>query len=157
MPLNFIFLYSYFEQHLVCKKYVIFNIYRIRWGDYMNKKITTLADIEEEYNKLIKINEGLRKELKETRKELSDRSDLFNKFYQRYTVLENEYKCLKKEYEKVKIRSDKFAPMQRQISDEQVKEIKKLRAEGKTYREIRLATGWSNVTISRVLKGVYGI
>lgn len=137
----------------------------------MKKKITTLADLEEEYNKLLENNKSLRyelqkyinkcddldKELKDTNKELTKSRDDFNSFFIKYDELEQKYKSLERKYEEVKVRADKFAPIGRQISDEQILEIKKLRAEGKTYREIRLATGWSNVTISRVLKGVYGI
>lgn len=137
----------------------------------MRKKITTLADLEEEYNKLLEINsnlryelqnsfnlnEDLRKELKDTLKELRKSREDFNSFYRRYDDLEQKYKSLERKYEEVKIRADKFAPMQRQISDEQVKEIKKLRSEGKTYKEIRIATGWSNMTIARVLQGIYDL
>lgn len=137
----------------------------------MRKNITTLADLEEEYKKLLEINDNLNnelrnyinindnlsKELKDTLKELRKSREDFNSFFKRYDELEQKYKCLERKYDEVKVRADKFAPIGRQISDEQILEIKKLRAEGKTYREIRLATGWSNVTISRVLKGVYGI
>lgn len=137
----------------------------------MNKKITTLADLEEEYNKLLEINsnlryelqnsfnlnEDLRKEIKLTRKELRESREDFNSFFIRYSELEQNYKHLKSKYDEVKIRADKFAPMKRQISDDQVKEIKKLRSEGKTYKEIRVLTGWSNMTIARVLQGIYDL
>lgn len=135
----------------------------------MVKKISTFAEVEEEYNKLLDINkklnyelrncmnrnDDLSKELKDTLKELRKSREDFNDYYSKYNELEQKYKFLKHEYEEVKVRADKFTPLKRQISDEQVQEIKKLRAEGKTYKEIRVATGWSNVTISRVLKGVY--
>ena len=137
----------------------------------MVKRISTLSDIEEEYNKLFEENKNLKyelqnlsnrnddllKDLQETTKLLNESREDFNSFFVRYDELEQKYKSLERKYEEVKVRADKFTPLQRQISDEQVQEIKKLRSEGKTYKEIRVATGWSNVTISRVLKGVYDI
>ena len=41
------------------------------------------------------------------------------------------------------------------ITDEQVQQIKDLRAKGLSYRAIQNQTGWSSVTINRALNGIY--
>lgn len=43
----------------------------------------------------------------------------------------------------------------REIKDEEVEKIKELRDSGLSYRAIAKETGWSNVTISRALNGIY--
>ncbi|MGL5086459.1 MAG: helix-turn-helix domain-containing protein, partial [Clostridium sp.] len=43
----------------------------------------------------------------------------------------------------------------RQIANEEVEKIKELRASGLSYRAIAKETGWSNVTINRVINGIY--
>lgn len=43
----------------------------------------------------------------------------------------------------------------RQIKDDEVNRIKELRSTGMSYRAIEKATGWSSVTINRVLNGKY--
>lgn len=57
--------------------------------------------------------------------------------------------------ENEKLRSKSFEPKTRQITDNQIKEIKDLRNSGFSYREIQHKTGWSKFTIGRVLNGEY--
>lgn len=52
----------------------------------------------------------------------------------------------------------KFQGKQKQISDNDIKLIRKLKAEGKSYSFISNETGWSKATISRVInnkKNIY--
>ncbi|MEG1142130.1 MAG: helix-turn-helix domain-containing protein, partial [Clostridia bacterium] len=58
-------------------------------------------------------------------------------------VLENEIETIKS--------SDKFKIKQKQISDEDIEIVRKLKAEGKSYSYISKKTGWSKATISRVI------
>ena len=77
----------------------------------------------------------------------------------------NEIQKLKNEYTKhIKNLEDKINDLEskidlqskkRQITDEQVQQIKDLRAKGLSYRAIQNQTGWSSVTINRALNGVY--
>ena len=57
--------------------------------------------------------------------------------------------------ENEKLRSKSFAPKTRQITDEQVEEIKRLRSSGLSYRVIEDKTGWSKFTIGKVINGEY--
>lgn len=92
------------------------------------------SDIEEFISNLKKMDE----ELKEENNQLK---------------IENEQ--LKTENEELDKKYSVFCKKTRQISDEQIEEIKKLRENGYTYSQIRKKTNWSNVTISRVLNGYY--
>lgn len=57
--------------------------------------------------------------------------------------------------ENEKLRSKSFTPKTRQITDEQVEEIKRLRSSGLSYRVIEDKTGWSKFTIGKVINGEY--
>lgn len=57
--------------------------------------------------------------------------------------------------ENEKLRSKSFTPKTRQITDEQVEEIKRLRSSGLSYRVIKDKTGWSKFTIGKVINGEY--
>lgn len=127
-------------------------------------KINTIADLEEAYNNVLEEN----KRLELINRELLEKCEEHELSLKKYKmmikdanktlyILEQDYNELEKKYNEVKERSDKFTPLKRQISDDQVQEIKDLRADGKTFKEIRVKTGWSNVTIARVLKGVYDV
>lgn len=102
------------------------------------------SDIEEFISNLKKMDEELKTinkiilELKEENNQLK---------------IENEE--LKTENEELDKKYSVFCKKTRQISDEQIEEIKKLRENGYTYSQIRKKTNWSNVTISRVLNGYY--
>ena len=66
-------------------------------------------------------------------------------------------KELEKEIETIRS-SDKFKIKQKQISDEDIEIVRKLKSEGKSYSYISKKTGWSKATISRVInnkKGIY--
>lgn len=77
----------------------------------------------------------------------------------------NEIQKLKNEYTKyIEELEDRIKDLEskidlqskkRQITDEQVQEIKDLRAKGLSYRAIQKETGWSSVTINRALNGIY--
>ena len=79
--------------------------------------------------------------------------------------IENYQNQLKDEHKKhIKNLEDKINDLEskidlqskkRQITDEQVQQIKDLRAKGLSYRAIEKETGWSSVTINRALNGVY--
>lgn len=66
---------------------------------------------------------------------------------------ESEIKNLKNRL--AELEKNTLRPKQRQISDEQVKEIKNLLSEGLGYRKIADLTKWSIFTISQVKKGKY--
>lgn len=46
-------------------------------------------------------------------------------------------------------------PRQRQIPEDDIITIKKLRKQGLSYREIERITRWSRATVNRVIAGVY--
>ncbi|MDR0880630.1 MAG: trp operon repressor [Clostridioides sp.] len=48
-------------------------------------------------------------------------------------------------------------PKEKQIRDVDIENIKRLRTDGLSYREISEKTNWSKATISRVLNGMYDI
>lgn len=73
----------------------------------------------------------------------------FNKLYSQNILLKSRIKYLEKNKSLIK--------KQRQISNEQVQEIKNLRQQGLSYREIETKTKWSKFTINRVLNGFYDL
>ena len=73
----------------------------------------------------------------------------FNKLYSQNILLKSRIKYLEKNKSLIK--------KQRQISNEQVQEIKNLRQQGLSYREIETKTTWSKFTINRVLNGFYDL
>lgn len=130
----------------------------------MNTKFYTLTDIEKAYNELQNkyndlISEANQNErnylvIKEKYDELQEevnklKVELREKNL-KFQLLESENKKLKKDLSEVGM-----IKKTRQITDEQVKEIKELRAKGLSYRAIQNQTGWSSVTINRVLNGIY--
>lgn len=124
--------------------------------------INTFADFEEAYNKLLEENKRLISEneiyyaeLLQLRSINQEQEKDINLYKSQLKKITDEYQELKQQYEIVKIRSDKFMPLKRQISDEQILEIQELRKKGLTFSQIRKKTGWSNCTISRALNGYY--
>lgn len=62
---------------------------------------------------------------------------------------EDHIKLLEDEITKLKTTSN-IKPRQKQISEEDINKIKKLKEDGKSYSYISNVTGWSKATISRV-------
>ena len=62
---------------------------------------------------------------------------------------------LQVEIEKLKDYRCSLKPKEKQITDEDIKNIKRLRNLGLSYREISNKTSWSKATVSRVLNGLY--
>lgn len=67
---------------------------------------------------------------------------------------DNKIKELKNEISKLKS-CGVMKPRQKQISDEDINKIRKLKLEGKSYSYISKETGWSKATISRVINNKY--
>ena len=67
---------------------------------------------------------------------------------------DNKIKELQNEISKLKS-CGVLKPRQKQISDEDINKIKKLKLEGKSYGYISKETGWSKATISRVINNKY--
>lgn len=88
---------------------------------------------------------------------LEDVSIRFLEYQNRELLLENAH--LKREIIKLEDRirelESKALINPRKVTEEQVKTIKKLRAEGLSYRAIAKETTLSTCTIQRALKGVY--
>lgn len=63
---------------------------------------------------------------------------------------DKEIKKLNNELDKLKS-NNKFKNKQKQISDEDIDEIKQLKKQGKSYSYISSLTGWRKATISRVI------
>ena len=68
---------------------------------------------------------------------------------------QNEIERLKKEVETLKLTKGNLRPKEKQITDFDIQNIKDLRDEGLSYREISLKTSWSKATICRVLNELY--
>lgn len=100
-------------------------------------------------------NERLKIYIQDYRKQLNNLEEKY----------ENEIQKLKSEHEKqIKEFEEKIRNLEskinlqtrkRQISDEEVQKIKELRASGVSYSKIKKETGWSSVTINRVINGIY--
>lgn len=104
---------------------------------------------------LIRENERLKIYIENYKKQLKNLEEehkneiqkLKNEHTKNIKELENKIKDLES---KIDLQSKK-----RQITNEQVQQIKDLRAKGWSYRAIEKETGWSSVTINRALNGVY--
>ncbi len=104
---------------------------------------------------LIRENERLKIYIENYKNQLKDLDEEHRNEIQK---LKNEYTKQIKEFEdKIKYLEIKIdlQSKKRQITDEQVQEIKDLRAKGLSYRAIQNQTGWSSVTINRALNGIY--
>lgn len=62
---------------------------------------------------------------------------------------------LKLEISELKNNKSNLKPKEKQITDCDINNIKKLRGNGLSYREISNETCWSKATVSRVLNGLY--
>lgn len=100
-------------------------------------------------NERLKIyNENYRKQLGEQSEKFKDEiQKLKNEHLRQIKELEDKIKKLES---KINLQTRK-----RQISDDEVKRIKELRALGMSYSKIEKETGWSSVTINRAIKGIY--
>lgn len=95
--------------------------------------------LDEENIRLIDENEKLKLEIKNLEKMLEP--------------YKNKIKELSEENDNLKTKS--FYPRTREITDEQIQEIKELRASGLSYRAIEEKTKWSRFTIGKAIKGEY--
>lgn len=66
-----------------------------------------------------------------------------------------EIDSLKLEIERLKNCKNSLKPKEKQITDQDIMSIKRLRDNGLSYREISIETNWSKATVSRVLNGLY--
>lgn len=66
-----------------------------------------------------------------------------------------EIEGLKLEIERLKNYKNNLKPKEKQITDQDIMSIKRLRSNGLSYREISIETNWSKATVSRVLNGLY--
>lgn len=95
--------------------------------------------LDEENIRLINENEKLKLEIKNLEKMLEP--------------YKNKIQELSEENDSLKAKS--FYPRTREITDEQIQEIKELRASGLSYRAIEEKTKWSRFTIGKAIKGEY--
>lgn len=115
-------------------------------------------NIQEEYDRLVKNNEMLWNDYQKLEDEYKELQEKNRKLKVELSVYKSNLKSAKEEIKLLK--NMQFASIQkkqRQITDEQVQQIKDLRAEGMSYAKITKETGWSSVTINRVLNGIYDI
>lgn len=104
---------------------------------------------------LIRENERLKIYIENYKNQLKDLNEEHRNEIQK---LKNEYtKYIEELEDRIKDLESKIdlQSKKRQITDEQVQEIKDLRAKGLSYRAIQKETGWSSVTINRALNGIY--
>ncbi|MCC3865644.1 DNA-binding protein [Terrisporobacter petrolearius] len=66
-----------------------------------------------------------------------------------------EIESLKEEIEHLKLLRNNLKPKEKQIKDSDIEQIKELRNDGLSYREISKETSWSKATVCRVLNGLY--
>lgn len=66
-----------------------------------------------------------------------------------------EIATLKEEIEHLKLLRNNLKPKEKQIKDSDIEQIKELRNDGLSYREISKETSWSKATVCRVLNGLY--
>lgn len=66
-----------------------------------------------------------------------------------------EIDTLKEEVEALKLSKNGLKPKEKQIRDLDINNIKELRENGLSYREIAKKTRWSKATICRVINGFY--
>lgn len=68
---------------------------------------------------------------------------------------QSEIDNLKQEIEKLRSLRNNLKPKEKQIKDSDIENIKELRNNGLSYREISKETSWSKATVCRVLNGLY--
>lgn len=66
-----------------------------------------------------------------------------------------EIESLKEEIEHLRLLRNNLKPKEKQIKDSDIEQIKDLRNDGLSYREISKETSWSKATVCRVLNGLY--
>ncbi|HBI91045.1 MAG TPA: DNA-binding protein [Terrisporobacter glycolicus] len=66
-----------------------------------------------------------------------------------------EIASLKEEIEHLRLLRNNLKPKEKQIKDSDIEQIKELRNDGLSYREISKETSWSKATVCRVLNGLY--
>lgn len=68
---------------------------------------------------------------------------------------QKEIDMLKKEIEDLRTLKNNLKPKEKQIKDSDIENIKELRNEGLSYKQISDKTSWSKATVCRVLNGLY--
>ena len=66
-----------------------------------------------------------------------------------------EVDSLKSELDRLRSYKTSLKPKEKQITDDDINNIKSLRRDGLSYKEISNQTSWSKATVSRVLNGLY--
>ncbi|HHQ8795683.1 TPA: helix-turn-helix domain-containing protein [Clostridioides difficile] len=66
-----------------------------------------------------------------------------------------EVDSLKSELDRLRSYKNSLKPKEKQITDDDINNIKNLRRYGLSYKEISNQTSWSKATVSRVLNGLY--
>lgn len=82
-------------------------------------------------------------------------NEMRNNYEKKLQKKQLEIEKLKIEIETLKSNKGSLRPKEKQIRDLDINNIKKLRKEGLSYREISKETSWSKATICRVLNGFY--
>lgn len=100
-------------------------------------------NLSRENEKLKESNELLKKELLELQTSSYKNELLVNKLQHQLDIL------------KTQTTQSNLLKKERIITPEEVQQIKKLRAEGFTYKKIKEVTGWSSVTIRRAITNIY--
>lgn len=100
-------------------------------------------------------NERLKLYIEDYRKQLID---IVDRYEEEVLKLKNEHDEQTKKLEEKIGKLERMINLQakkREITDEEIQEIKDLRAKGLSYSKIAKETEWSKFTISRVLNGAY--
>ena len=82
-------------------------------------------------------------------------NEMRNSYEDKLRVKQMEIDNLKKEIESLKSLRNNLKPKEKQIKDSDIEQIKTLRNDGLSYREISKETSWSKATVCRVLNGLY--
>ena len=82
-------------------------------------------------------------------------NEMRNSYEDKLRVKQMEIDNLKKEIESLKSLRNNLKPKEKQIKDSDIEQIKSLRNDGLSYREISKETSWSKATVCRVLNGLY--
>ena len=82
-------------------------------------------------------------------------NDMRSNYEDKLDKKQKEVDKLRQELEDIKSNKNTLRPKEKQIRDIDIENIKKLRNEGLSYREIAIKTSWSKATICRVLNGLY--
>ena len=82
-------------------------------------------------------------------------NEMRNSYEDKLRAKQMEIDNLKKEIDSLKALRNNLKPKEKQIKDSDIEQIKALRNDGLSYREISKETSWSKATVCRVLNGLY--